>query len=71
VTTLTTEAELLLLAQAVKEGMFVSKLVRELRVTLDNARITIQCDNKQTIGLVNKDITLLQTKLQHIDIHNY
>jgi hypothetical protein len=39
--------------------MFVSKLVQELRVTLDNARITIQCDNKQTIGLVNKDIALL------------
>ena len=51
--------------------MFVSKLVQELRVTLDNARITIQCDNKQTIGLVNKDIALLQTKLQHVDIHNY
>jgi hypothetical protein len=71
VTTSTTEAELLSLAQAAKEGMFVSRLVRELGVTLDDARITIQCDNKQTIGLVNKDIALLQTKLRHVDIHNH
>jgi hypothetical protein len=51
VTTLTTEGELLSLAQAAKEGMSVIMLIRELGVTLDNARITIQCDNKQTTRL--------------------
>ena len=71
VTTSTTEAELLSLAQAAKEAMYVSRLVRELGVTLDDSRITIQCDNKQTIRLVNADIALLQTKLRHVDIHNH
>jgi len=38
---------------------------------LDNAQIKIQCDNKQTIRLVNVDIALLQTKLRYVDIHNH
>jgi hypothetical protein len=71
VTTSTTEAELLSLAQAAKEAMFISRLIREFGVTLDESRITIQCDNKQTIRLVNADIALLQTKLRHVDIHNH
>ena len=70
-TTSTTEAELLSLTQAAKEAMFVSRLIKELGVTLDNAQIKIQCDNKQTIRLVNADIALLQTKLRHVDIHNH
>jgi len=71
VTTSTTEAELLSLAQAAKEGLFVSRLIKELRVTLDNSRINIMCDNQQTIRLVNADIALLNTKLRHVDIHNH
>ena len=70
-TTSTTEAELLSLAQAAKEGLFVSRLIKELRVTLDNSRINIMCDNQQTIRLVNADIALLNTKLRHVDIHNH
>jgi hypothetical protein len=38
---------------------------------LDNKRIHIQCDNIQTIRLVNEEITRLQTKLRHVDIHNH
>jgi hypothetical protein len=71
VTTSTTEAELLALAQAAKEALFVSRLVKELGVTLDDSRINIQCDNKQTIRLVQTDIAFLQTKLRHVDIHNH
>ena len=41
VTTSTTEAELLALAQAAKESMFQSRLVRELGVKLNEAQITI------------------------------
>lgn len=70
-TTSTTEAELLSLAQAAKESLFVSRLIKELGVTLDDSRINILCDNQQTIRLVNADITLLQTKLRHVDIHNH
>ncbi|KAL9563879.1 hypothetical protein ACKAV7_011914 [Fusarium commune] len=71
VTTSTTEAELLALTQAAKESMFISRLIKELGVTLDNSRITIQCDNAQTIRLINADVALLQTKLRHVDIHNH
>ena len=71
VTTSTTEAELLSLSQAAKEAMFVSRLVREFGVKLDDKKIIIQCDNKQTIRLVNEDIVLLRTKLRHVDIHNH
>lgn len=71
VTTSTTEAELLALSQAAKEAMFVSRLIKELGVTLDDERIRIRCDNQQTIKLVNKDIATLQTKLRHVDIHNH
>ena len=68
VTTSTTEAELLSLAQATKEAMFVSRLVKEIGVKLDSSRLNIWCDNQQTIRLVNADIAMLQTKL---DIHNH
>jgi hypothetical protein len=71
VTTSTTEAELLALSQAAKEGQYVSRLLRELTVELDDHRIEIQCDNTQTIRLVNEEITRLQTKLRHVDIHNH
>ena len=46
VTTLTTEAELLALAQATKEGLFISRLLTELSVQLDQHYTTILCDNK-------------------------
>jgi len=71
VTTSTTEAELLALSQAAKEGQYISRLLRELAVKLDDHRIEIQCDNTQTIRLVNEEITRLQTKLRHVDIHNH
>ena len=45
VTTSIIEAELLALAQASKEALYVSRLVKELGVSLDDKRITIQCDN--------------------------
>jgi hypothetical protein len=71
VTTSTTEAELLALAQAAKETLFVSRLLTELSVELDDKKIKIECDNTQTIKLVNSEITTLKTKLRHVDIHNH
>ena len=71
VTTSTTEAELLALSQATKEGIYVSRLLQELTVKLDDHRIRLLCDNVQTIRLVNDDIARLQTKLRHVDIHNH
>ena len=71
VTTSTTEAELLALAQAAKEGFFVQRLLDQLTVRLDNNLLQLQCDNQQTIRLINSDIATLQTKLKHVDIHNH
>ena len=71
VTTSTTEAELLALSQAAKEGQYISRLLEELTVQLDRHCIEIQCDNYQTIRLVNEEIARLQTKLRHVDIHNH
>jgi hypothetical protein len=71
VTTSTTEAELLALSQAAKEALYVSRLLKELLISLDDHRIRIECDNKQTIRLVTEEIARLQTKLRHVDIHNH
>lgn len=71
VTTSTTEAELLALSQVAKEGMFTSRLLKELQVKLPNSTITIHCDNVQTIRLVNEEIAKPQTKLRHVDIHDH
>lgn len=71
VTTSTTEAELLSLAQAAKEGMFLQRLLTELTLVLDDPVLTIECDNTNTINLINKETATLQTKLRHVDIHNH
>src|SRR6185312_2816204 len=71
VTTSTTEAELLALSQATKESMFVSRLLKEIAICVDSKTIQIQCDNQQTIKLVNKEVGLLQTKLRHVNIHDH
>jgi hypothetical protein len=69
--TSTTEAELLSLAQAAKEAKFLVWLHAELGIKLADLTITIQCNNKQTIWLVNEKTSQLTTKLQYIDIHNH
>ncbi|HEY9845965.1 MAG TPA: Ty1/Copia family ribonuclease HI, partial [Candidatus Caenarcaniphilales bacterium] len=71
VTTSTTEAELLALSQVAKEAMFTSRLLDELQIKLSTSPIIIQCDNTQTIRLVTDEISRLQTKLRHVDIHNH
>ena len=71
VTTSTTEAELLALAQATKEALYARRLIDEIGVTLDDNAVQMLCDNTQTIGLVTKETATLQTKLRHVDIHNH
>jgi hypothetical protein len=69
VTTSSTEAELLALSTAAKEAMAAIRLFRDVRLQL-NEDLTIWCDNKQTIRLVNEDMMRIQTALRHVDIHN-
>jgi hypothetical protein len=71
VTTSTTEAELLALAQGVKEGKYVLRLLLELEIRFKTPTLHVFCDNKQTLGLLEKDAPRLRTKLRHVDIHNH
>jgi len=70
VTTSTTEAELLALASTAKESIFLGRLLSQLNARLE-APIVIQCDNKQTILLLTRDVATLKTKLRHVDVHNH
>ncbi len=70
VTISSTEAELLVFSQIVKEVIYISRLLQTMRLRLDK-NLTIQYDNKQTIRLIDKDSVKLNTKLCHVDIHNH
>ena len=65
------KAELLLLSQNVKKDQYIKCLLNELNVSTDDQQIQIHCDNCQIIRLVTEKIACLQTKLQHINIHNH
>lgn len=62
VTTSTTEAELLALSQAAKEG-YINRMIRELGIQLDTPRITIECDNTQTIRLCDRGARKVEDEL--------
>ena len=70
VTTSSTEAELLALSQTAKEAIFLSRMLKALIVKLDDP-LSIQCDNRQTLRLINEESAKLVTKLRHVDIHNH
>src|SRR5436190_1573921 len=70
VTTSSTEAELLALSQTAKEAIFISRLLKALTLRLDEP-LVIECDNRQTLRLVNEESMKLSTKLRHVDIHNH
>jgi hypothetical protein len=70
VTTSTTEAELLALSSAAKEAIWWKRFFKSIDLELDH-ELVLQCDNKQTVGALQKDSNLIRTKLRHIDIHNH
>jgi len=70
VTTSTTEAELLALSSAAKEALWWKRFFHSIDLDLDH-ELVLQCDNRQTVGALQKDSNLLRTKLRHIDIHNH
>src|SRR5947199_10167254 len=64
VTTSSTEAELLALSTAAKEAMAAVRLFRDARLQL-NEDLTIWCDNKQTIRLVEYLLAAGQINFHH------
>lgn len=71
VTTSTTEAELLALSQAAKEGFFQQRLLRSLGIEPQISHLSLICDNVQTIGLLANPLQKIKTKLRHVDIHTH
>jgi hypothetical protein len=69
VTTSTTEAELLGVAQLAKEVLALKRFFFELCFSLCEPW-RIFCDNTQTIRLIVGDNMRINTKLRHVDIHN-
>lgn len=70
VTTSTTEAELLAISSASKHVMWWKRLFRSIGLDLDQ-KLSVLCDNKQTVDLLTKVNSLYRTKLRHIDIHHH
>jgi hypothetical protein len=69
VTTSTTEAELLGLANVGKETVALQRLLKDIQLDLGEPW-RIFCDNQQTIRLVVQEGGRVATKLRHVDIHN-
>ncbi|GME33808.1 Reverse transcriptase RNA-dependent DNA polymerase, partial [Neofusicoccum parvum] len=70
VTTSTTEAELLALSEAAKQCFWWKRFFQAIQFNPGHP-IDIQCDNKQTLRLMEENVSKLSTKLRHVDIHNH
>jgi hypothetical protein len=70
VTTSTTEAELLSLSHTAREVISIMRFFTQIGLDLEHIP-TIQCDNQQTVGLIQKERPQLTTKLKHVDIHHF
>lgn len=68
--TSSTEAELVAVSQTAKEAIYLSHLMKALTLLLPEV-LPVECDNQQTIWLLNDKATKLQTKLRHVDIHSH
>ncbi|KJZ69437.1 hypothetical protein HIM_11166 [Hirsutella minnesotensis 3608] len=69
VTTSSTEAELLAFTSTAKEAIATQRLFQQIDLHLDHP-LLIECDNKQTIRLIQADLPRLKTQLKHVDVHN-
>ncbi|KGO52525.1 hypothetical protein PEX2_081360 [Penicillium expansum] len=68
VTTSTTEAELLALAEAGKTVQWWRRVLESLGFKPDHP-LSIMCDNQQTVDLLTKEGAAMHTKLRHVDIN--
>jgi len=70
VTCLTTKAELLSLSIAAVEIIWWQRFFKAISLNLERD-FTLLYNNMQTIQLLRQDILKLNTKLQHIDVHQH
>ena len=64
------ETELLILFQITREAMHIMKLFEAMKLQMRQFLI-IQCDNRQTIRLIEEENLKLNIRLRHVDIHNH
>ena len=70
VTTSSTEAELYALSATTRESIWWKRMLNAIQFAIQET-ITVHCDNKQTIRLLEKPYPQLNTQLKHVDIHNH
>ncbi|EKG09416.1 Integrase catalytic core [Macrophomina phaseolina MS6] len=70
VTTSTTEAELLALSETAKQAYWWRRFFRGIQFEPGHL-IQIECDNTQTLRLMEENVGKLVTKLRHVDIHHH
>lgn len=70
VTTSSTEAEFLSLSDTARELLYWERLFQQIRFNPDH-HLFIQCDNTQTIRLLDESSPKLATRLRHVDIHQH
>lgn len=68
VVTSSTEAELHALGQGARSFLAYQRLLQQLELRFKQPKLTISCDNQQTIGLVTKKNPQLTTSLKHVDV---
>ena len=64
------EAKLLVLFQTIREAMHIMRLFEAMKLQMRQPLI-IQCDNRQTIRLIEEEDLKLNIRLRHVDIHNH
>lgn len=70
VTTSTTEAELLSVSTLGARVIALWRLFKQIEYDPDQMP-EILCDNQQTVGLIQKELPQLTTRLRHVDIHHH
>ena len=60
------------LSQAACEEIYIWWMLEELKINLNqDDDVIIQCDNQQTLCLIQAEIEKLSIKLKHVDIQNH
>src|SRR5436190_16426757 len=60
------------LSQTACEEIYIEQMLEELKINLNqDDNMIIQCDNQQTLYLIQVKIEKLSTKLKHVDIQNH
>jgi hypothetical protein len=59
---------LLAISHAAKQLYWIKRLFSFIQFDTDQSE-TLNCDNKQTVDLLNREKSVFQTKLRHVDIH--